>query len=227
MLWPWRTSGVLLLLLGLFAAGMVRLGAECMSEWVRRSSGKSMRSQDVQGFPGERSDHARVGMRRMPERVLIVDDHPTIRPSGASPGGCCRTRGSLSSVRPTMVHRRWTPSAKPARERGISPAGQPRPPSPVASTPERHGPGGPAGLQNLCGVVTPRSVGSTPAPLRWAVSGVLVPIGARSRPGTARPDLPLKSAQDRWRAVETIAQLSRCRQDTRFADPSMRRGNAG
>ena len=36
----------------------------------------------------------------------------------------------------------------------------------VASVPERHGPGGPAGLQNLCGVVAPRSVGSTPAPLR-------------------------------------------------------------
>src|SRR5207249_7922824 len=31
---------------------------------------------------------------------------------------------------------------------------------------ERHGPGGPAGLQNQCGVVAPRSVGSTPAPLR-------------------------------------------------------------
>ena len=36
----------------------------------------------------------------------------------------------------------------------------------VPSAAERHGPGGPAGLQNLCGVVAPRSVGSTPAPLR-------------------------------------------------------------
>ena len=42
----------------------------------------------------------------------------------------------------------------------------PEPGPPVASAAERHGPGGPAGLQNLCGVVTPRSVGSTPAPLR-------------------------------------------------------------
>src|SRR2546423_3929965 len=32
--------------------------------------------------------------------------------------------------------------------------------------PERHGPGGPTGLQNRCGVAAPRSVGSTPAPLR-------------------------------------------------------------
>ena len=33
---------------------------------------------------------------------------------------------------------------------------------------ERHGPGGPAGLQNLCGRVAHGSVGSTPAPLRRA-----------------------------------------------------------
>ena len=33
---------------------------------------------------------------------------------------------------------------------------------------ERHGPGGPAGLQNRCGRVTHGSVGSTPAPLRRA-----------------------------------------------------------
>jgi putative drug exporter of the RND superfamily len=37
---------------------------------------------------------------------------------------------------------------------------------PTRLRPERHGPGGPAGLQNQCGVVAPRSVGSTPAPLR-------------------------------------------------------------
>jgi putative drug exporter of the RND superfamily len=37
---------------------------------------------------------------------------------------------------------------------------------PTTLRPERHGPGGPAGLQNQCGVVAPRSVGSTPAPLR-------------------------------------------------------------
>ena len=36
----------------------------------------------------------------------------------------------------------------------------------VTLTPERHGPGGPTGLQNRCGVAAPRSVGSTPAPLR-------------------------------------------------------------
>src|SRR5207253_11419749 len=36
----------------------------------------------------------------------------------------------------------------------------------VTLAPERHGPGGPTGLQNRCGVATPRSVGSTPAPLR-------------------------------------------------------------
>ena len=35
---------------------------------------------------------------------------------------------------------------------------------------ERHGPGGPTGLQNRCGVAAPRSVGSTPAPLRKAES---------------------------------------------------------
>ena len=35
---------------------------------------------------------------------------------------------------------------------------------------ERHGPGGPAGLQNQCGRVTHGSVGSTPAPLRHELS---------------------------------------------------------
>jgi DNA-binding NarL/FixJ family response regulator len=38
-----------------------------------------MRSLEVQGFPGERLGLWRVTMRRMPERVLIVDDHPTFR----------------------------------------------------------------------------------------------------------------------------------------------------
>ena len=46
-----------------------------------------------------------------------------------------------------------------------------------------------AGLQNLCGVVTPRSVGSTPAPLRQAVCGfrtvAAVPIW-RHRRGCSR-----------------------------------------
>jgi uncharacterized membrane protein YdfJ with MMPL/SSD domain len=37
---------------------------------------------------------------------------------------------------------------------------------PTTLSAERHGPGGPAGLQNQCGVAAPRSVGSTPAPLR-------------------------------------------------------------
>ena len=56
-----------------------------------------------------------------------------------------------------------------------------------------------AGLQNLCGVVTPRSVGSTPAPLRQAVCGVFKPIAAgRASPGSLT-DLPFKSAQDRLR----------------------------
>ena|SRR5436190_13744824 len=36
----------------------------------------------------------------------------------------------------------------------------------LPSPPERHGPGGPAGLQNQCGRVAHGSVGSTPAPLR-------------------------------------------------------------
>jgi hypothetical protein len=66
-----------------------------------------------------------------------------------------------------------------------------------------------ARLQNLCGVATPRSVGSTPAPLRQAVSGVLARIVACSSSRLSERDLPLKSAQDRWRAVKTIARLSR------------------
>jgi len=46
----------------------------------------------------------------------------------------------------------------------------------LASETERNGPGGPAGLQNLCGVVAPRSVGSTPAPLRCRDFGLFKPI---------------------------------------------------
>ena len=36
----------------------------------------------------------------------------------------------------------------------------------LTSAAERHGPGGPVGLQNQCGRATHGSVGSTPAPLR-------------------------------------------------------------
>jgi hypothetical protein len=38
-----------------------------------------MRSPAIQGFPGDRGAESPVRMRRMPVRVLIVDDHPTFR----------------------------------------------------------------------------------------------------------------------------------------------------
>ena len=41
------------------------------------------------------------------------------------------------------------------------------PGAPLACAVERHGPGGPAGLQTSCGRATHGSVGSTPAPLRF------------------------------------------------------------
>ena len=75
----------------------------------------------------------------------------------------------------------YRPVVSPVRD--IFPALLSLPGPPVASVAERHGPGGPAGLQNLCGVVTPRSVGSTPAPLRQAVSGVFTRMRPRRPPG--------------------------------------------
>src|SRR5689334_24735317 len=50
---------------------------------------------------------------------------------------------------------------------------------------ERHGPGGPAGLQNQCGRATHGSVGSTPAPLRMkarrlAAAAVLAALAYRA-----------------------------------------------
>ena len=64
---------------------------------------------------------------------------------------------------------------------------RPRARARAASVPaERHGPGGPAGLQNSCGRVTHGSVGSTPAPLRSTISladGVAaVALGERAPP---------------------------------------------
>ena len=51
----------------------------------------------------------------------------------------------------------------------------------VTLTPERHGPGGPTGLQNRCGRATHGSVGSTPAPLRSCKSRELQ-ASLRARP---------------------------------------------
>jgi hypothetical protein len=47
---------------------------------------------------------------------------------------------------------------------------------------ERHGPGGPTGLQNRCGRVTHGSVGSTPAPLRSTLQSVaVIPAATKGR----------------------------------------------
>lgn len=54
---------------------------------------------------------------------------------------------------------------------------------------ERHGPGGPAGLQNSCGRATHGSVGSTPAPLRSRRRRSSPPfVSPRSVEQTARVD---------------------------------------
>ena len=58
-----------------------------------------------------------------------------------------------------------------------------------------------------CGNPTLGRFDSGAAPL--SRSGVFTPIAASSSAGPAERDFPLKSAQDRWRAVKTIAQLSR------------------
>src|SRR6187455_1800879 len=59
-----------------------------------------------------------------------------------------------------------------------------------SSTRERHGPGGPAGLQNRCGRVTHGSVGSTPAPLRSAEAlTVAGPFAAAAFPAARGPNL--------------------------------------
>src|SRR2546423_13378314 len=61
--------------------------------------------------------------------------------------------------------------------------------------PERHGPGGPTGLQNRCGVAAPRSVGSTPAPLRQATT---------VRPSEAAEQLPF------WKRLPGRQALGEC-----------------
>ena len=78
---------------------------------------------------------------------------------------------------------------------------------PVASAAERHGPGGPAGLQNLCGVVAPRSVGSTPAPLRQAESGVPTGLVKRLARRLRRSGLPLETAWGRLGRGGTVAGM--------------------
>jgi len=73
------------------------------------------------------------------------------------------------------------------------PAGGSKPACNVAS--ERHGPGGPAGLQNLCGRVAHGSVGSTPAPLRQTDCAVRTGLVARSALDVGATAWPLETVR--------------------------------
>ena len=68
-----------------------------------------------------------------------------------------------------------------------------------------------SGLQNLCGVVAPRSVGSTPAPLRHAVSAS--PTGSRGMRRVRHParmgGMPPRVARSRLARSRTVAGMWR------------------
>src|SRR5207247_1836661 len=140
---------------------------------------------------------------------------------------------SSSSLPSTLDRRRRTVVRNALDARRSKPLRAPCPPTPsplgharpeipapsqpradLPSPPERHGPGGPAGLQNQCGRVAHGSVGSTPAPLRRAPA-CQRRLRASARAHSEPADVPLKSAQYRLRAVSTIAQLSRTSEATK------------
>ncbi len=116
-----------------------------------------------------------------------------------------RSRSGLArSARPHRLaftgtllrHTAVSGAAKPRRRRTVNPQ-RLRHHSRLAFDAERHGPGGPAGLQNQCGRAAHGSVGSTPAPLRSRVKdgAIVLPSGlspaARRKP---RRSLPLTAA---------------------------------
>ena len=64
-------------------------------------------------------------------------------------------------------------------------------------------------LQNLCGVATPRSVGSTPAPLRQAVCGFHNGLSGFEASSVALSEKPLETAAGRLRRWRTVARMWR------------------
>jgi len=69
-------------------------------------------------------------------------------------------------------------------------------------------------LQNLCGVAAPRSVGSTPAPLRHADLGSRPGLAARRVGPSARRAMPPETARSRvalWRTVARMWHSRGCR----------------
>src|SRR5205085_7072942 len=78
---------------------------------------------------------------------------------------------------------------------------------------ERHGPGGPAGLQNRSGRATHGSVGSTPAPLRsssFPAHRPLSPASHASATALAWPQCAENGPDRRvWTIAQTIARLQR------------------
>ncbi len=93
----------------------------------------------------------------------------------------------------------------------------------LACVAERHGPGGPAGLQNSCGRVAHGSVGSTPAPLRQAKSGGFRRIVAHTVCARESVRLPLKSAQDRVGPAGPQSEVARCVRQSHRAGGQHRR----
>ncbi len=125
--------------------GWLRPGVALLSKALRDSPFRS-----VSVTSPTMTDPLPSAMMSTPPLAAPDEKHRSVSPLGGKP-----LHPAVSSLRP------------PLSTLGvISPAAPSQPRPSLGSLAERHGPGGPAGLQNLCGVVTPRSVGSTPAPLR-------------------------------------------------------------
>ncbi len=131
-----------------------------------------------------------------------------------------RSRSGLArSARPHRLaftgtllrHTAVSGAAKPRRRRTVNPQ-RLRHHSRLAFDAERHGPGGPAGLQNQCGRAAHGSVGSTPAPLRSRVKdgAIVFPPGSRPRRGESRA-AHFRSPQQRFPERQPMAREARPR----------------
>jgi len=140
-----------------------------------------------------------------------------------------RSRSGLArSARPHRLaftgtllrHTAVSGAAKPRRRRTVNPQ-RLRHHSRLAFDAERHGPGGPAGLQNQCGRAAHGSVGSTPAPLRRRRAARSSSPFRLSPAARRKPRRPPSASEcearekDRGRAA---AQLARAPRWSRFPD---------